>query len=143
MKPLLLPLLLCIGLSACKSGNDPAPVAADPFLGHWETTSSRQVKYDASGKVAADQTVQIASQLDVTATTLTFMTKQPNGTTSKEVDTYVRNGESITITPGAGGTPSDGPSFVRALNAQSFTLELNGRRTSGQPYYINSTGYHR
>jgi hypothetical protein len=140
MNKLLPFLFLLAGLSGCGSkGSDPAPTPADPFLGHWQAESLRSVTYDASGKQLTDQTTTISSQLDVTATTLTF-TSVVNGKTSTEVDPYTRNGEALTVTV---KIPNGETYYARNLTASNFNFEFNGPRVSGKSYYIQTVPYRR
>jgi hypothetical protein len=140
MKQLIPYLFLLATLSACgNKGSDPAPTPTDPFLGHWQAESMHSVRYDATGKTLDDETKTVNSQLDVTATTITF-TGVSNGQTYTEVDPYTRNGEALTITV---QTPEGETYYVRNLTTSTFTYEYNSARVSGKPYYTFTVPYHR
>lgn len=132
MKSSLLVFCLCSGLLGCGSkGGDPAP--SDPFLGKWKSETLRSVSYDASGKVLTDKTTSAPSELDVTATTISF--------SATDSSPYTRNGEALTVTPknGTGGETY----YARNLTSQSFTFEFNGPKVAGKGYYVQTIPYHR
>jgi hypothetical protein len=97
------------------------------------------VRYDATGKTLDDETKTVNSQLDVTATTITF-TGVLNGQTYTEVDPYTRNGEVLTITV---QTPEGETYYARNLTTSTFTYEYNSARVSSKPYYTFTVPYHR
>lgn len=138
MKTTLFALALVASLAGCGKKTDPTPTP-DPFLGHWVSETLRHVQYDASGKVTSDQTTPAVTQMDVTATTITITSTDANGSTSKEVDPYTRNGESIKLSPpnGAGQETT----FIRGLTAAGFTFEFDGAYTQGK--YVETIPYHR
>jgi hypothetical protein len=99
------------------------------------------VQYDATGKLTSDKSTTAPSQLDITATTMTF-TSVVNGKTSTEVDTYTRTGELLVVTPPSGNAGKE-TVYARGLTTNAFTMEFNGERLSGKSYYIQSIPYHR
>jgi hypothetical protein len=143
MKSFLYSLLLVGTLASCSKNDDPA-VAPAPnlLLGHWKSGTLRHLEYDGYNRQTEDETTQVTSQLDVTATTLTLTTIQPDGKTSTEVDKYVRDGETITVTPTSGNSGGKTIS-IRGLTTTSFLFEFNSPHTDGKGYYVESTPFHR
>ena len=118
MKHLLLLSLLLLSLAGCKKA-DPDPV--DPFLGHWQSDTQRNVYYDAKEQVTSDTNEAVRQDLDVTATTLTFTGYRPDGTPrAPSTGNYTRAGEELVI---AGSSPVLVIYHVRALTATSFILQ--------------------
>lgn len=135
MKHLLLIVLLFAGVTGCSKKADPAP---DPLLGHWQASTLEILSYDATGKLVDDHTFSKASQLDVTASTITT-TQTVNGQIVVDTQTYTRNGEALTLArPPAGFT-----CYCRKLSASSFTFEYNQNPIAGQPYTIQLVAYSR
>jgi hypothetical protein len=122
---LLLSLILTFLLGCTKKD---AP-AADPFLGHWQADLTRVVTYDARGTVLKDNTVSQHTELEVTATTMSFAYTTPSGI-AKDEYTYHREGEIITVLAG-GGLNTGEDQYVRSLTATSFIYEATSATSSG------------
>lgn len=123
MKWLFLLSLTLSSLVSCTKKNDPA---GDPLLGHWQSDTTRLINYDAQGNVLKDNARPQHSELDATATTMSFAYTVPTGVT-KDTFTYRRDGEAIIVL--TGGTGED--QFVRSLTATSFTYEATGATSTG------------
>ena len=137
-------LALGVALASCSKTNDPAvaPVPTEPFLGHWEGHNLLHQEFAATGEPTATSTTAIVIQLDVTDTMFTSSWQAARSQQITTVSRYVRNGESITFTP-QGGPAGNETSYIRNLTPTSFTLESDGPRTPGMPYYINTMPYKR
>lgn len=99
MKTTILLCLLAAGLFGCgdKNGSDPTPLAADPFLGHWQSDSNRSVWYFKDGSVNHDNTYTSVNTLDITSATMTFSYTDSKGKQYVDSYAYSRNGEVLTI----------------------------------------------
>ena len=139
MKSLLLPLLLCLSLTACKSGDDPAPVAADPLVGRWQADQERIVIYSKTGAVSRDNTNTVTNYLEATATALTFSAPGTGTTTSTYTFPYTRSGEALTVT---GVSSSTVKVLARSLTASTFTYETTTTRADGT-VGVSSLPFHR
>ena len=133
MKHLLLLCLLLTGLTGCKKAD---PIAADPFLGHWQSDTIQAVYYDANGQVSSNINANLRQDLDVTATTLTFTNYQASGTPS--TSGYTRIGEDLVI---AGSKPVLVIYHVRSLTATRFTLESDSYSTLNPSSARTATSY--
>jgi len=118
MKHLVLLGLLLTGLAGCKKADT---TAADPFLGHWQSDTQRNVTYDANGQITSDTNGAGRQDADITASTITFTGYRPDGTArTPSTSGYTRIGEDLVV---AGSSPTLVIYHVRSLTATGFTLE--------------------
>lgn len=111
MKKLLLAALVLIGLASCKK-DEPA---VDPFLGHWKAEQSSIESRTLSGQLLTSSDLKADTMiLDVTGTTLTFITRRSN----VQVE-YTRAGEVITLPK----SPAI-EQYARGLTAEAFAFSL-------------------
>ena len=104
----------------------------DPLLGHWQSDTTRLIKYDAQGNVVQDNARPQHIELEVTATTMSFAYTVPSGVTKDEF-TYRLDGEEIIVLSGGTGEAQ----FIRLLTATSFTYEATSTTsTGGKATYI-------
>jgi hypothetical protein len=138
--PLSLLLVLAVG---CSKEDEPS---GDALLGHWQADATRLVQYDAQGSVTHDGSVSQPTQLDVTATTMSFVYSNASPTgpyTYKDKYEYKRQGEAITVlTPPTQTISGTNIIYVRSLTPTSFTYEASELAVNGgkQTWFLN---FHR
>lgn len=111
MKKLLFAALALTELASCKK-DEPT---IDPFIGHWKAEQSSIELRTPSGQLLTSSNLKADTMtLDVTATTLTFITRNSN----VQVE-YTRAGEVITLP-----TSPAIEQYARGLTAEAFTFNL-------------------